>query len=119
MTKITKDYYANEKGHQLRDYMKECAKFASEWGNEIYSMEEGFFFLSALKYHIRAGLKEGNSFEQDLEKHNDYVHDLIDLGFNFNVILETIKDYSDHFYAWEGQTGEDFEEFMESFIEEV
>lgn len=117
--KITKDYYANEHGFQLRDYMKECAKMANDWGNEIYSMEEGFFFLNAIKYKVRAGLKEKNTFEKDLEKYNDYVSDLLELGVSLEMIEEAVKDYTERFYAWEGQTDEDFDEFMESFVLEV
>lgn len=117
--KIKKDYYANKHGFQLRDYMKECAKIAPNWGNEIYSMEEGFFFLNAIKYKVRAGLKEENSFGSDLEKYSDYVDDLLELGVSLEIIEEAVKDYTERFYAWEGQTDEEFEEFTESFVLEV
>lgn len=115
MTKITKNYYENEKGHQLRDFMKQMHKIAERFGMEIYSMEDGFFFLSAVKYKVRAGLKEENTFQDDMTKYMDYLDDLEELGVDRKMLLDSASDYVNRFYAWEGQTGIDFIEFMEEF----
>lgn len=111
---ITKDYYANAKGHQLRDFMKEMSKYMVNHGGEIHTMEEGFFFLNAIKYKIRAGLKEGNSFEKDMEKYKDYKKDLNDLGYSDEDIDPALNCYVDTFHSWDGQKGYEFENFMDS-----
>ncbi len=115
MEKIKKDYYANEHGFQLRDFMKQMHKIAERFGCKIYSMEDGFFFLNAVKYKVRAGLKDENTFQDDMIKYKDYLDDLEELGVDRDMLLDSASDYVNRFYAWEGQTGEEFIEFMESF----
>lgn len=110
---ITKDYYANAQGLQLRDFMKQLSKYMVNNGGEIHTMEEGFFFLNAVKYKIRAGLKEGNSFEKDMEKYKDYKKDLNDLGYPDEDIDPAINCYVDTFHKWSGEEGHWFEKFME------
>ena len=115
MEKIKKDYYANEKGHQLRDFMKQMHALAGRCGMEIYSLEDGFFFLCAVKYKVRAGLKDENTFQDDMEKYMDYLDDLEELGVDRAMLLDSASDYVDRFYAWDGQKGDDFIEFMEEY----
>lgn len=115
MEKIKKDYYANEKGHQLRDFMKQMHALAGCYSMEIYSLEDGFFFLNAVKYKVRAGLKDENTFQDDMTKYKDYLDDLEELGVNRDMLLDSASDYVNRFYAWGGQTGSEFIEFMDSF----
>lgn len=105
---ITKYYYANAQGYQLRDFMKEMSNYMenNEW--DVYTLEEGFFFLNAVKYKIRAGLKEDNSFKKDTEKYKDYKKSLEELGWNKTCIDMCVNDYVDAFHKYDGQKGDEF-----------
>lgn len=111
--KITKDYYANAQNFQLRDFMKELSKYMNVNGGDIYTMEEGFFFLNAVKYKIRAGLKNNNTFEDDMTKYQDYKDDLLELGHYPREVDRAINAYVDLFHNWKGQWGEEFSRYME------
>lgn len=113
MTKITKDYYANAQGFQLRDFMKQMSRYQTEQDSDIYTMEEGFFFLNVVKYKIRAGLKENSTFEGDITKYRDYKDDLNELGYSDETLDPVINNYVAAFHAWNGQTEEEFETFIE------
>lgn len=63
------NYYKNEQGIDIREwFMKEMPK---EW--IVISM------FNALKYRVRAGLKYGNTTEQDYKKMDNYMDDYINL----------------------------------------
>lgn len=111
---ITKNYYANAQGLQLRDFMKEMSRYMDDHGGGVYTIEEGFFLLNAVKYKVRAGLKENNSFEKDMEKYKDYKNDIIELGYPENYVVHAINCYVDTFHKWKGERGYKFENFMES-----
>lgn len=113
MVKITKDYYANAQGLQLRAFMKQMSRYQTEQMSDIYTMEEGFFFLNVVKYKIRAGLKENSTFEDDMTKYRDYKDDLNELGYSDETLDPVINNYVDAFHAWNGQTDEDFTLFIE------
>lgn len=113
MVKNTKDYYANAQGLQLRDFLKEMSRSQTEHQGDIYTMEEGFFFLNAVKYKVRAGLKENSTFEDDMVKYRDYKDDLNELGYPDEMLDPVINNYVDAFHAWAGQTEEEFETFIE------
>lgn len=110
---ITKDYYANAKGYQLRDFMREMSDYMEFDGGSLYTLEEGFFFLNAVKYKIRAGLKKDNSFKKDMEKYKDYKKDLEELGWEKIVIDEGVSNYADAFHKYNGQKGDEFVKFIE------
>lgn len=63
------NYYKNEQGIDIREwFMQEMTK---EW--IVISM------FNALKYRVRAGLKDGNTAEQDYKKMDNYMDDYINL----------------------------------------
>lgn len=63
------NYYENEQGIDIRKwFMQEMPK---EW--IVISM------FNALKYQVRAGLKYGNTAEQDYQKMDNYMDDYINL----------------------------------------
>lgn len=110
---ITKDYYANAQGYQLRDFMKEMANYMDYHKGDIYTLEEGFFLLNAVKYKIRAGLKKDNSFKKDMEKYKDYRKSLEEIYWSENMIDACINDYVNTFHKYDGQKGGEFVKFIE------
>lgn len=64
-------YYANQHGIQFKEFISEYDKFLYTQG----------CYWSALKYHIRAGKKEGESLAKDIKKRDDYINDLIALDW--------------------------------------
>lgn len=113
MTKITKDYYENAQGFQLRDFMKQMSRYQTNQFCDIYTMEEGFFFLNAVKYKIRAGLKGNNTFEDDMTKYRDYKDDLNELGYSDETLEPVINHYVDKFHEWSGQKDDAFRNWID------
>lgn len=99
---MAKDYYTNKNGFQLIDFMKRKSPISEMVGSDNFTVEEGFFTLSAVKYAVRAGMKEGESFEKDMEKFNDYVDALEALGFDREEVVMTINGYKNSFLEWDG-----------------
>lgn len=112
---MTKTYYANAQGFQLKDFMKEMHKIGCKRDGEIYSMEEGFFFLNAVKYKVRAGLKDESTFNEDMAKNKDYIEDLKSITETpVEIILDSINFYVNAFYVWNGEIDTDFEDFYDN-----
>lgn len=59
------DYYENEHGKDLRDFLMENSP--KEWVT--------FCAINMLKYNVRAGHKEGESEQKEMIKFNDYLKD--------------------------------------------
>lgn len=93
---ITKNtHYQNEHGKQFKDYMKE--KNPELW--------EQACLWSSLKYHVRAGKKEGESKEKDLKKRDDYINEVIELegSWGFEVYTRELDDIKKDFENWKGE----------------
>lgn len=108
---MAKDYYTNKNGFQLIDFMKRKSPISEMVRSDNFTVEEGFFTLSAVKYAVRAGMKEGESFEKDMEKFNDYIDALEALGFDREEVIKTINGYKQGFLEWDG-TDEYIEELF-------
>lgn len=99
---MAKDYYTNKNGFQLLDFMVRKNKFSQMAQSDNFTVEEGFLTLNAVKYAIRAGLKEGATFADDMQKFSDYVEALVKLGYDRAMIIKTINGYADAFKEWDG-----------------
>lgn len=88
-------HYQNQHGQQLKDFIiandPEFWKIISNW--------------SAIKYYIRAGKKDGESYDKDLGKCKDYVKEYVDLeeGVSINEAMEVLERIKDEFEAWKGE----------------
>lgn len=108
---MVKDYYTNKNGFQLIDFMVKKNKISEEVGSNGFTIEEGFLTLNAVKYAVRAGMKENETFERDMEKFNDYVEALVKCGYERDMIIKTINGYKHGFLEWNG-TNEYIEELF-------
>ena len=108
---MAKDYYMNAQGFQLLDFMMRKNKFSQEACSTFFTVEEGFLTLNAVKYAIRAGLKEGATFADDMQKFSDYVEALVKLDYDRDEIVKTVNGYADAFKEWDG-TDEYLEELF-------
>lgn len=108
MPQIKKDYYTNPQGFQLYTYFSKV--LTPNFGFE-FSLEQGFYLLSAFKYAVRAGRKPDNAKEKDLEKIDDYVELIVDvLGDDFDKIVADIEIrrwLEEHVDAFERFNGEE------------
>lgn len=88
-------HYVNKHGKQLRDFIlgrtPELWEIACQW--------------SAIKYHIRAGKKDGESKEKDLSKRDDYIEELLKFDITNYQDKETV-------IGWLNEMKEGFEEFQ-------
>ena len=109
---MAKDYYTNAQGFQLLDFMVRKNKFSEQACSDNFTVEEGFLTLNGVKYAIRAGLKEGATFADDMQKFSDYVEALVKLDYDRDMIIKTINGYADAFKEWDG-TDEYLEELFE------
>ena len=76
---------------ELKDFMK------------IFMPElwESACYWSALKYNIRAGKKEGESFEKDLGKRDDYIEEIVgDDSVNQSLIKKELDVIKENFEKW-------------------
>lgn len=99
---MAKDYYTNKNGFQLIDFMVRKNPISEHACSDNFTVEEGFFALNAVKYAIRAGMKEGETFEKDTEKFNDYVEALVKCGYYRTGVIQTINGYKQAFLEWDG-----------------
>lgn len=99
---MAKDYYTNKNGFQLIDFMVQKNAVSQNAHSDNFTVEEGFMTLCAVKYAIRAGMKEGETFEKDMEKFNDYVEALEDCGYDREEVVKTINGYKQGFLEWDG-----------------
>lgn len=99
---MAKDYYTNKNGFQLIEFMIKKNEVSEEVESNGFTVEEGFLTLNAVKYAVRAGMKEGESFEKDMQKFNDYVDALEGCGYDRDMIVKTINGYKQGFLEWDG-----------------
>ena len=93
-------HYANEYGVELNEYLKH---------NFNYEELAGWYTMQVLKYLVRAGKKEGESYDKDHNKALDYAKELANLS-NENELTEHttddimgfIQELADDFERWEG-----------------
>lgn len=76
----------NHPQHYQKEGRKECIKEMEEQFGRYYT--EIFALLSAYKYIYRAGEKEGNSWQQDIEKARWYIRYAEDLRVNMDYGFE-------------------------------
>ena len=78
---------------ELKDFMK--IFMPSLWESACY--------WSALKYNIRAGKKEGESFEKDLGKRDDYIEEIVGSDLvNQELIKKELSTIKENFEKWKG-----------------
>ena len=94
-------HYANKYGVELNEYLKHNFK---------YEELVGWNTMQVLKYLVRAGKKEGESYDKDLNKALDYAGELAGL-INEQGIAEVTRDelmdfgkiMADDFKQWKGE----------------
>lgn len=94
-------HYANEYGIELNEYLKH---------NFNYEKLVGWNTMQVLKYLVRAGKKEGESYNKDYKKALDYAKELANLS-NENELTECttediigfIQELADDFKQWKGE----------------
>ena len=97
-----KDYYANQHGVQLQDFLVAFSDWQLKTWNYNFTMPQGFFLLNALKYKVRAGKKEDNTLESDLQKLEDYINLAVKSGFERGEVEERLKVMYETFEKWDG-----------------
>ena len=94
-------HYANEYGVELNEYLK-----------HIFDYEElaGWYTMQVLKYLVRAGKKEGESYDKDHKKALDYAKELANLSnenklteYTTEDIIGFAQDIADDFKQWKGE----------------
>ena len=79
---MAQEYYANKYGIQLQEFLI----WGSEWDLKFWQYNfttgQGFALTNALKYLVRAGKKEGESYEKDMGKYADYIEMATKMGFD-------------------------------------
>ena len=93
-------HYANEYGVELNEYLKH---------NFNYEELVGWYTMQVLKYLVRAGKKEGESYDKDRNKALDYAKELANLSnenelteYTTDDIMGFIQELADDFERWEG-----------------
>ena len=93
-------HYANEYGVELNEYLKH---------NFNYEELVGWYTMQVLKYLVRAGKKEGESYDKDHNKALDYAGELANLSnenelteYTADDIMGFIQELADDFERWEG-----------------
>ena len=94
-------HYANEYGIELNEYLKH---------NFNYEELVGWNTMQVLKYLVRAGKKEGESYDKDHKKALDYAKELANLSnenelteYTAEDIIGFIQDIADDFKQWKGE----------------
>ena len=100
MNYSTNKHYANEYGVELNEYLKHNFK---------YEELVGWYTMQVLKYLVRAGKKEGESYDKDRNKALDYAKELANLSnenelteYTADDIMGFIQELADDFERWEG-----------------
>jgi hypothetical protein len=93
-------HYANKYGVELNGYLKH---------NFNYEELVGWNTMQVLKYLVRAGKKEGESYDKDHNKALDYAKELANLSneneltyYTTDDIMGFIQELADDFECWEG-----------------
>jgi len=94
-------HYANEYGVELNEYLKH---------NFNYEELVGWNTMQVLKYLVRAGKKEGESYDKDRNKALDYAKELANLSnenelteYTTDDIMGFIQDIADDFKQWKDE----------------
>ena len=94
-------HYANEHGMELNEYLKH---------NFSYEQLNGWYTMQILKYLVRAGKKEGESYDKDRNKALDYAKELANLSnenelteYTTEDIMGFTQDIADDFKNWKGE----------------
>ena len=94
-------HYANEYGVELNEYLKH---------NFNYEELVGWYAMQVLKYLVRAGKKEGESYDKDHKKALDYAKELANLSnenklteYTAEDIMGFTQDIADDFKNWKGE----------------
>ena len=94
-------HYANEYGIELNEYLKH---------NFNYEELVGWNKMQVLKYLVRAGKKEGESYDKDHKKALDYAKELANLSnenelteYTTEDIIGFAQDIADDFKQWKGE----------------
>ena len=94
-------HYANKYGVELNEYLKH---------NFNYEELVGWYTMQVLKYLVRAGKKEGESYDKDHKKALDYAKELANLSnenklteYTAEDIIGFIQDIADDFKQWKGE----------------
>lgn len=95
------NHYANEYGVELNEYLKH---------NFNYEELVGWYAMQVLKYLVRAGKKEGESYDKDHKKALDYAKELANLSnenklteYTAEDIIGFIQNIADDFKQWKGE----------------
>lgn len=87
-------HYVNKHGQQLKDFM------LMKFGEKYYRI---WCLLNALKYQVRAGKKEGNSYTKDIVKRDDYLKELNNSEWEHKETLSSIVNGAKEFEEWKGK----------------
>ena len=94
-------HYANKYGVELNEYLKH---------NFNYEELVGWNTMQVLKYLVRAGKKEGESYDKDRNKALDYAKELANLSnenelteYTTEDIMGFTQDMADDFKNWKGE----------------
>ena len=94
-------HYTNEYGVELNEYFKH---------NFNYEELVGWYTMQVLKYLVRAGKKEGESYDKDHKKALDYAKELANLineneltEYTTEDIIGFAQDIADDFKQWKGE----------------
>lgn len=94
-------HYANEYGVELNEYLKHNFK---------YEELVGWYTMQVLKYLVRAGKKDGESYDKDRNKALDYAKELANLSnenelteYTTEDIMGFTQDMADDFKNWKGE----------------
>ena len=101
MNYSTNKHYTNEYGVELNEYLKHNFK---------YEELVGWYTTQVLKYLVRAGKKEGESYDKDYNKALDYAKELANLSnknelteYTTDDIMGFIQDIADDFKQWKDE----------------
>ena len=94
-------HYTNEYGIELNEYLQHTFD---------YEELKGWYTMQVLKYLVRAGKKEGESYDKDINKALDYANELANI-ININKLTEFItgdimadmQAMADDFKEWKGE----------------
>ena len=94
-------HYTNEHGVELNEYLKH---------NFNYEELVGWYTMQVLKYLVRAGKKEGESYDKDYNKALDYAEELAKLikeneltEYTTGDVMGFTQDMADDFKNWKGE----------------
>ncbi|AIK68567.1 DUF3310 domain-containing protein [Lactococcus phage phi15] len=94
-------HYVNKYGVELNEYLKH---------NFNYEELVGWNTMQVLKYLVRAGKKEGESYDKDRNKALDYAKELANLSnenelteYTADDIMGFIQELADDFKQWKDE----------------